>query len=114
MLLLLPETLAPENRRPFRLRDAHIVGAFKPLFHAGSAGPLLLAWFLWQVGGMVYPATWAFWAAIRFGWDATAIGLSLAWAGLLTAIVQLALTGQVVARSRSAGRPRREIGRAHV
>src|SRR3546814_14307 len=47
---------------------------------------------------MVYPATWAFWAAIRFGWDATAIGLSLAWVGLLTAIVQLALTGKVVAR----------------
>src|ERR1044072_1188172 len=32
MLLLLPETLKPENRRPFPLRDAHIIGAFKPLF----------------------------------------------------------------------------------
>ena len=38
-----------ENRRPFRLRDAHIVGAFKPLFDAGNATPLLVAWFLWQL-----------------------------------------------------------------
>ncbi|WP_232473813.1 MFS transporter [Sphingomonas sp. MA1305] len=78
MAALLPETLDRDTRRPFRLRDAHVVGAFKPLFAAGNATPLLVAWFLWQLGGAVYPATWAFWAAIRFGWDATAIGWSLA------------------------------------
>jgi DHA1 family tetracycline resistance protein-like MFS transporter len=98
MLLFLPETLAVENRRPFRLRDANVIGAFRPLFHAGRAGPLLIAWFLWQLGGVVYPATWSFWAAIRFGWDAAAIGWSLAWVGLLTVVVQLLLTGRVVGR----------------
>jgi DHA1 family tetracycline resistance protein-like MFS transporter len=98
MVLFLPETLAPENRRPFRWRDAHIVGAFKPLFHAGSAAPLLVAWFLWQLGSVVYPATWSFWAAIRFGWDATAIGWSLAWVGFLQFLVQVLLTGRVVDR----------------
>jgi DHA1 family tetracycline resistance protein-like MFS transporter len=98
MLFFLPETLAPENRRPFRWRDAHIVGAFKPLFHAGSAAPLLVAWFLWQLGSVVYPATWSFWAAIRFGWDATAIGWSLAWVGFLQFLVQVLLTGRVVER----------------
>jgi len=98
MLLFLPETLALENRRPFNWRDAHIVGAFKPLFHAGRAGPLLVAWFLWQLGGVVYPATWSFWAAIRFGWDATAIGWSLAWVGFLQFLVQVLLTGRVVGR----------------
>ena len=98
MLALLPETLAPENKRPFRLRDAHIVGSFRPLVHAGSATPLLLAWFLWQLGGIVYPTVWSFWATLRFGWDATAIGWSLAYVGLLTVIVQLALTDRIVAR----------------
>ena len=98
MLLFLPETLAPENRRPFRLRDAHVVGAFRPLFHAGQAGPLLAAWFLWQLGGVVYPATWSFWASIRFGWNANAIGWSLAWVGFLQFLVQVFLTGRVVAR----------------
>lgn len=98
MILLLPETLARENRRPFHLRDAHVVGAFRPLFAAGNAAPILVAWFLWQLGGMVYPATWSFWAAIRFGWTATQIGWSLAWVGLLTVVAQLALTDRVVKR----------------
>ncbi|HEX7113031.1 MAG TPA: MFS transporter [Mizugakiibacter sp.] len=98
MALFLPETLAPEHRRPFRLRDAHVIGAFRPLFHAGNAAPLLLAWFLWQLGGVVYPSTWAFWATIRFGWNATQIGWSLAWVGLLTVLVQIFLTRRIVGR----------------
>lgn len=98
MAWLLPETLTPSHRRPFQWREAHVIGAFRPLFRAGPAAPLLLAWFLWQLGGMVYPSVWAFWAAIRFGWDATAIGWSLAWVGLLTIIVQLGFTGRMVER----------------
>ena len=77
----LRETLPEDKRRPFRWRDAHIWGAFKPLFHAGGAAPLLVAAFLWQVGHIVYPATWAFWAELALGWDARAIGWSLAATG---------------------------------
>lgn len=98
MVLLLPETLRPEDRRPFRWREANIVSSFRPLFDAGDAAPLLLAWFVWQLGGVVYPATWSFWAAIRFGWDATAIGWSLAWVGLLQALVQVLLTRRILGR----------------
>ena len=98
MAFLLPETLTPENRRPFRLRDAHVVGAFRPLFAAGRAAPLLVAWFLWQLGSVVYPATWSFWATIRFGWSAGQIGWSLAWVGLLSGVVQVTLTARVVRR----------------
>ena len=98
MWFLLPETLAPANRRPFRLRDANVVTAFRPLFAAGNAAPLLVAWFLWQVGSIVYPATWSFWATIRFGWGPREIGWSLAWVGLLMGAVQAGLTGRVVAR----------------
>lgn len=98
MALFLPETLDPANRRPFHWREAHVIGAFRPLFAAGNATPLLVAWFLWQLGGIVYPATWSFWAAIRFGWDARAIGWSLAWVGFLQLLVQLFLTGRAVKR----------------
>jgi DHA1 family tetracycline resistance protein-like MFS transporter len=99
MSLLLPETLAAENRRPFRLRDAHVIGAFEPLFAAGNATPLLVAWFLWQLGGIVYPTTWAFWCKLRFGWDERAIGWSLAWIGFLQLTVQLTLTDRIVKRT---------------
>jgi DHA1 family tetracycline resistance protein-like MFS transporter len=98
MIAFLPETLAPENRRSFHLRDANVVGAFRPLFAAGNATPILIAWFLWQLGSMVYPATWSFWAAIRFGWSPGAIGWSLAWVGLLTVLVQATMTGPAVKR----------------
>lgn len=105
MFALLPETLAQENRRPFRLGDANVVGAFKPLFAAGNAAPLLVAWFLWQLGGIVYPTVWSFWATIRFGWSATEIGWSLAWVGLLQLLVQVLLTRRAVERlgERTAG-----------
>lgn len=99
MYLLLPETLAPANRRPFRWREANVVSAFRPLFAAGNrAAPLLVAWFLWQLGSVVYPSTWSFWATIRFGWGPKEIGWSLAWVGLLMGAVQAGLTGKVVAR----------------
>ncbi|NJR77489.1 TCR/Tet family MFS transporter [Sphingomonas corticis] len=98
MLLFLPETLKPENRRPFRLADAHVVGAFRPLFAAGNAAPLLVAWFLWQLGGVVYPTVWSFWATLRFGWDAGQIGWSLAWVGFLQLLVQVFVTGRAVRR----------------
>ena len=98
MFFLLPETLAPENRRPFSLRESTVVGAFRPLFAAGNASSLLIAWFLWQLGSIVYPATWSFWATIRFGWGPKEIGWSLAWVGLLMGLVQVLLTGRAVAR----------------
>jgi MFS transporter, DHA1 family, tetracycline resistance protein len=98
MYFFLPETLAPENRRPFKLRNAHVIGAFRPLFAAGNATPLLIAWFLWQLGGVVYPSTWAFWAKLRFGWSEAQIGLSLAWVGFLQLLVQLFLTERAIRR----------------
>ncbi len=95
----LPETLEPHRRRPFRWRDAHIWGAFRPLFQAGGgAAALLLVAFLWQLAHNVYPATWAFWAELAHHWTAAQIGWSLAAAGLSMAIAQAVITGRAVAR----------------
>ncbi|MFL6844610.1 MAG: MFS transporter [Allosphingosinicella sp.] len=94
----LPETLPRERRRPFDWRQAHVFGAFRPLFHAGGATPLLLAALLWQLGHIVYPATWAFWGALALGWDAKAIGWSLAAAGLAMGLAQTFVTGRAIER----------------
>lgn len=99
MIVFLPETLKPEDRRPFRLRDANVIASFRPLFEAGNAAPLLIAWFAWQLGTVVYPATWSFWAAIQLDWNAAAIGWSLAWVGLLQTIVQIFLTKRILDRT---------------
>jgi len=98
ILIGLPETLPAERRRPFRWRDAHVLGAFRPLFHAGGAAPLLVAALLWQLAHFVYPATWAFWAGLALDWDATAIGWSLAAAGLAMGLAQVFVTGRAIAR----------------
>ena len=94
----LPETLPAERRRPFRWRDAHVFGAFRPLFTSGGAAPLLVAALLWQLAHFVYPATWAFWAGLALHWDATMIGWSLAAAGLAMALAQVFVTGRAIAR----------------
>jgi DHA1 family tetracycline resistance protein-like MFS transporter len=98
MAFALPETLPAERRRPFRLRDAHILGAFRPLFHAGGATALLVAALLWQVGHSVYPATWAFWTGLALHWDAAMTGWSLAASGLAMALAQIFITGRAIAR----------------
>src|SRR6185369_7016873 len=94
----LPETLPLERRRPFHWRDAHVFGAFRPLFHAGGATPLLVAALLWQLAHFVYPATWAFWAGLAHHWNAALIGWSLAAAGLAMALAQTFVTGRAIAR----------------
>jgi len=94
----LPETLAPENRRPFDWRRANVFGAFAPVFHAGGAAPLLAGSLLWQLAHMVYPATWAFWAEIAMGWDGRAIGWSLAASGLSMMVAQALLVGRAIKR----------------
>lgn len=96
--LWLPETLPVERRRPFRWRDAHVFGTFRPLFHAGGATPLLVAALLWQLAHFVYPATWAFWGGLARHWDAAMIGWSLAAAGLAMALAQTFVTGPAIAR----------------
>ena len=94
----LPETLGAENRRPFEWRRANPFGTFGPLLRSAAALPLIIASFLWQLAHNVYPATWAFWAELRFHWTSAQIGLSLAAAGVSMALAQVFITGPAVTR----------------
>ena len=96
--LALPETLDTDHRRPFRWSRANPFGAFAPLAAAGGALPLIFASFVWQLAHMVYPATWAFWAELALGWNAQAIGLSLAASGIAMAVSQAVITGPFIRR----------------
>lgn len=98
ILAVMPETLAPENRRPFDWRRANPVGAFVPLFHAGGAAALLIGALLWQIAHMVYPSTWTFYVSIALGWDSKAIGWSLAASGLSMMLAQVFLIGPTIKR----------------
>lgn len=95
---LMPETLAPEDRRPFDWKRANAVGAFAPLLRAGGATALLAGALIWQIAHMVYPATWSFFGELALGWDAKAIGWSLAASGLSMILAQTFLIGRAIDR----------------
>jgi DHA1 family tetracycline resistance protein-like MFS transporter len=98
IIVALPETMTPDKRRPFQWKQAHVVGAFRPLFQGGNVKWLLLAALCWQFAHMVYPATWAFWAKIALDWDEKQIGWSLMLSGVMMMLVQAGLTGRAIKR----------------
>ncbi|WP_206376842.1 MFS transporter [Sphingomonas sp. G-3-2-10] len=99
IIFALPETMTPDRRRPFKWKQAHIVGAFRPLVsESGAARWLILAAFCWQFAHMVYPATWAFWAEIALDWDPKMIGYSLTASGVAMVLVQALITGRAISR----------------
>jgi DHA1 family tetracycline resistance protein-like MFS transporter len=97
-LFLFPETLNPENRRAFSLARANPVGAWQSLGKLHGVIPISVAAFFWQVAGMIYPTTWAFFTIAAFDWTPGMIGASLAMVGLLMAIGQAVVVGPIVKR----------------
>ncbi|MEM7718027.1 MAG: MFS transporter [Pseudomonadota bacterium] len=90
-LFVLPESLKPQNRRPFGRRDLNPFGTILRAFrHPGLAIPLICI-FVFEFANMVYPTLWAFWGREMFGWDAFLIGVTLAAYGILVAGVQAGL-----------------------
>ncbi|WP_395539722.1 TCR/Tet family MFS transporter [Neotabrizicola sp. sgz301269] len=94
---VLPETLAPENRRPFELWRANPFGAFRVFATYPGVLPMCLVLGMFFFATSVYPAIWAFWGIARFGWSEGMVGLTLAIFGLIMAGFQGGLTGRFVA-----------------
>ncbi|MBI1187977.1 MAG: MFS transporter [Alphaproteobacteria bacterium] len=94
----LPESLAPELRRPFDWRRANPLSALMALRRFGNVLPLVFVAFLYILGFQVYPATWTFYASLKFDWSPLLIGAALAVSGLFMALVQTLLVGRVVGR----------------
>ena len=95
---LLPESLAPEKRRPFQWRRANPLGTLLQMRRHPVVLGVLGALFLWVVANQVMPSTWAFYTKLRFGWSEATIGASLALAGLVMATSQATLLRVLVPR----------------
>jgi len=93
---VLPETLTAANRRPFSLARSNPFGAFKIFAQYKGVLPLCLVLALFFFFSSVYPAIWAFWGKVRFGWSEAMIGLTLAVFGVVIAAFQGGLTGRFV------------------
>ena len=85
---VLPETVTDRIRRPFELRRANPLGAFRNIGKLPGLKRLMLIVFIYNVAFFVYPGVWAYFGAERFGWGPGMIGLSLGVFGVGIAFMQ--------------------------
>jgi len=90
-LFILPESLAPENRRTFSWKRANPVGALTHLRKYPVISGLLLSLVLLYIASQAVQGTWSFYTMEKFKWDERMVGISLSVVGLFTAIVQAGL-----------------------
>lgn len=96
--LVLPESLPPERRSPFRWSRASPIGSLRLLSSSRALLGLSSSMFLFHIAHGVFPAVFVLHAGYRFGWGEGKVGLALAFFGLLAGIVQGALVKPAVAR----------------
>ena len=85
---VLPETVTDRIRRPFELKRANPLGAFKNIGKLPGLKKLMLIIFVYTIAFFVYPGVWAYYGAERFDWGPGMIGLSLGMFGISIALVQ--------------------------
>jgi DHA1 family tetracycline resistance protein-like MFS transporter len=93
---VLPESLQPENRAKFTLKNAHVLGAMAKLGRYPLVAGLAGAAFLMNLANFALHATWVLSMSHRFNWNGKQVGLSLFLVGLTSAIVQGGLAGKLV------------------
>jgi MFS transporter, DHA1 family, tetracycline resistance protein len=93
---VLPESLDKEHRRRFSWKRANPISALKNLGRypviLGLTGSLVCL----NLSGQIHPSTWVLFTSKQFNWTEIDVGLSLAFVGLMVALVQGLLTRIVV------------------
>jgi len=95
---VLPESLAPANRRPFSLARANPIGAFLQMRQYPLVLGLLGALFLYHIAHDANPATWTYVTMAKFDWTPRDVGLSLSFLGICAALMQGLVVGPLVKR----------------
>lgn len=95
---VLPESLKPENRRPFHLSRANPFGAFAQLWQYPVVISLVVVYFVYMLGHFALPSVWAFFTIEKFNWSARDIGFSLSAIGVAMIFVQAYLIRLVLPR----------------
>ena len=85
---ILPESLAPENRKAFRLLNANPIGALREVTRFPSVAALLTIFVMATFANRVAETTWVLFASYKFHWNTTQIGFSLAMVGVMFVVGQ--------------------------
>ncbi len=95
---ILPESLKPANRAPFRFAKANPVGSIRMLARDGQLLRLGIIGFMLQLAHQVLPAVAVLYMGFRYNWQEREVGLVLALVGIAAMVVQGGLVRPVVAR----------------
>ncbi len=95
---VLPESLAPENRRAFSWKRANPIGAVMALKRFPAVLGLAEAYFILTLAQMMLFSIWALYTTHRYQWDPKHVGLSLMLVGVTSAIVQAGLAKRIIGR----------------
>ncbi len=93
---VLPESLKPENRRPFSWANANPIGSLSGLGRYPIVLALASTIVLASLAQNALQSTWVLYTGYRYNWGTSEVGISLAVVGLGFAIVQGGLTGRIV------------------
>jgi len=95
---VLPESLPPERRRPFVLREANPINALRGLTALKGVGSLVVVIGLSGLAQFMTHTTWVLYTTFKFGWGPTQNGWSLFAIGLMSVLVQGVLLSRLLRR----------------
>ncbi|MBL7825960.1 MAG: TCR/Tet family MFS transporter [Saprospiraceae bacterium] len=90
-LFILPESLKPENRRPFDWKRANPIGTMVQIVKYPIIRSLLFSLVLLYIAAWAIQGGWSYYTMEKFHWDERMVGISLSVVGAITAIVQAGL-----------------------
>jgi MFS transporter, DHA1 family, tetracycline resistance protein len=96
--LVLPESLAPDKRRPFRWSATNPITSLTALTRLGRVGPLVAVVGFSMLAQYVLFTSWVLYTTFKFGWGPQENGWSLAAVGIVSVIVQGFLLGALLKR----------------
>ncbi len=95
-MFVLPESLAPQNRRPFSWSRANPIGALLALARFPMVIGLAASMFFLHLAQFSLHSTWVLYTEHRYAWKSFQVGLSLAVVGLCSAAVQGGLARKLI------------------
>ena len=95
---VLPESLAPEARRPFDPKRSNPLGALLQVRKFPSVLGLLVVLIPYQIAHDANPAVWGYYTILKFDWTAWDIGWSLFAVGASILFVNAVLVAPTIAR----------------
>lgn len=90
-IVVLPESLKPENRRPFAWREANPFGVLRVLGQYPVVKGMVWSLLASNLAAQSLQSTWVLMMTARFGWGTRENGLSLAAVGVVALIFQVGL-----------------------